>query len=156
MKLFLTILLFSILGVFFLQSSQDKNLPLSHIQSDTLDLKDYQWKNRLILLFTPSLENPLYQKQVKAFQSKLEDIKERDLLIFHFSEEEQKYQKSNFLSKTISRTYLKHFNLKKGQFYILLIGKDGGVKYQSKNFTLPSKIFQLIDSMPMRQAEMKN
>ena len=39
-------------------------------------------------------------------------------------------------------------------FWIVLIGKDGGVKLRSDDAGL-DQIFDLIDSMPMRQAEMR-
>ena len=38
---------------------------------------------------------------------------------------------------------------------IILIGKDGGTKMEKTEFDL-NYIFNLIDSMPMRQREMKN
>lgn len=40
-------------------------------------------------------------------------------------------------------------------FEILLIGKDGGVKKRWRSPALPEDVFSLIDSMPMRQAEMQ-
>ena len=36
---------------------------------------------------------------------------------------------------------------------IILIGKDGGIKMEKEEFDL-SAIYELIDSMPMRQQEM--
>ncbi len=40
-------------------------------------------------------------------------------------------------------------------FEILLVGKDGGVKLRRTNPVAPSEIIALIDTMPMRQSEMR-
>jgi hypothetical protein len=38
----------------------------------------------------------------------------------------------------------------------LLIGKDGGIKYESNQYVSLIQLFELIDSMPMRQDEMQD
>jgi hypothetical protein len=40
-------------------------------------------------------------------------------------------------------------------FTLLLIGKDGGEKLRSQNVVAPETLCRLIDSMPMRQEEMR-
>lgn len=40
-------------------------------------------------------------------------------------------------------------------FAVALLGKDGGVKLRSTEVVEPKMVFDLIDSMPMRQQEMK-
>ena len=40
-------------------------------------------------------------------------------------------------------------------FEVLLVGKDGRVKLRRENLVAPSEITALIDTMPMRQEEMK-
>jgi hypothetical protein len=39
---------------------------------------------------------------------------------------------------------------------VVLIGKDGGVKFKERFMVAPATIFDIVDSMPMRQAEIKN
>lgn len=41
-------------------------------------------------------------------------------------------------------------------FDLVLIGKDGGVKYRSHGVTNPDKIYTLVDQMPKRRSEMEN
>ena len=41
-------------------------------------------------------------------------------------------------------------------FRILLIGKDGGIKYESNRSVPLLYLFEMIDTMPMRQDEMQH
>jgi hypothetical protein len=47
------------------------------------------------------------------------------------------------------------FNLAKADFALLLIGKDGLEKLRSREVVSPETLFRLVDSMPMRQEEMR-
>lgn len=53
-------------------------------------------------------------------------------------------------------TEYKKYNVTPDQFTLLLIGKDGGEKFRSAKPVEIETIFRLIDSMPMRQAEMRS
>jgi hypothetical protein len=105
-------------------------------------LYDYRWKNRLLLIYANNQE--AISKQKNALDHQKEQVKERDLKIIFledFDIEEKAYLKKKF---TLVDT-----------FTIVLIGKDGGMKLKKKEFVEPQLIFDLIDTMPMRQAEMK-
>jgi len=49
----------------------------------------------------------------------------------------------------------KKFNAPAGRFTVILVGKDGGVKFKRHTRVKLSDIFALIDAMPMRQEEMR-
>ena len=78
--------------------------------------------------------------QRKAFEKNPEALTERDLLLFAV--------KTN--AKTLSK-----FSIKPDFEGVLLIGKDGGLKFQEPFPVNPKTIFDRIDSMPMRRAEMR-
>ena len=48
-----------------------------------------------------------------------------------------------------------YFKVKEDTFAVFLIGKDGGIKMRKEKVVPMEEIFRLIDSMPMRQAEMR-
>ena len=48
-----------------------------------------------------------------------------------------------------------NLSLSTSEFRLILIGKDGGIKLNSRKISL-EEIFSLIDKMPMRQEEMLN
>ena len=50
---------------------------------------------------------------------------------------------------------LNYFGLDPNQLAVILVGKDGTVKLREEHSVDPLAIFALIDTMPMRRAEMK-
>ena len=58
----------------------------------------------------------------------------------------------NIISNNLKQKKLTNINDQ--SLRILLIGKDGGIKYESSRSVSILRLFELIDSMPMRQDEM--
>ena len=81
-----------------------------------IELNQYLWKNRIILTFADDEDHPdLIKLKVKMKENECE-VLNRDLLHFHFSND----------GKTGN-----HITTNDKSFRILLIGKDGGIKYES-------------------------
>jgi len=104
------------------------------------------WKNRLIVLYSSTPHNQTYQRHKEWLNQTEKSLLERDLVIVECP--------ANTASKADVLYLTKHFKHNPEQFGIWLIGKDGGLKLSSKQATAPQQLFDLIDSMPMRQAEM--
>ena len=122
---------------------------------DKIRLKDYQWKNRLILAFSPSAEDTGYRAFTKDIALQDEEVIDRDLLVFHILETGEIRLGETSLP-TGSGDYLReNFSIRSGRFTVLLIGKDGGVKLRREGGVKLGEIFSLIDTMPMRQREMR-
>lgn len=116
---------------------------------------DYKWKNRILILSDRSLETKNMEAQLKVLQSKEEALQERDLLLF-LSTTEGVY-KPDGTKTTLSREDSQsRWNIQNDFTGLLLIGKDGGVKLKQDFVVAPKEIFDLIDGMPMRRAEMRN
>ena len=122
---------------------------------DTVNLVEYQWKNRLLLLFTPSPEGPVYIKLKEDLSRQEEEVLDRDLLIFHILESGETKLGNSPLPESSGDTLREKYSIKSGTFTILLIGKDGGVKLRREGRVELDEIFSVIDAMPMRQREMK-
>ena len=106
-----------------------------------IELNQYLWKNRIILTFADDEDHPDLKKLKVEMKENNCEILNRDLLHIHFSND----------GKTGKLT------IKNDQsFRILLIGKDGGIKYESNQYVSLIQLFELIDSMPMRQDEMQH
>ena len=106
-----------------------------------IELNQYLWKNRIILTFADDEDNAdLIKLKVEMKENNCE-ILNRDLLHFHFSND------GNIGNQTAMNDQ---------SFRILLIGKDGGNKYESNRSVSLNHLFELIDSMPMRQDEMQH
>lgn len=113
-------------------------------------LKDYQWKNRLLFVLNPNGNSPFSHPQLKAFEDHTAAIEERQLLIMVLHHGKLTDIHGNELKQDPGELPFKDF---KG---VVLIGKDGGVKLKEPFTVDPELIFNLIDSMPMRRAEIKN
>ena len=105
------------------------------------ELSRYLWKNRIILTFADDEGHPdLIKLKAEMNENKCE-ILNRDLMHFHFSND---HKTGNIITKNDQ------------SFRILLIGKDGGIKYESNRSVFLIQLFELIDSMPMRKNEMQD
>ena len=113
-------------------------------------LADYQWKNRLVFIVNPDGNDPLAHPQVESFRKFNNDITDREILVLVL------YQDMvidlNGEKQLIDAAEVPYNNFQG----VILIGKDGGVKLREEFFIEPSVIFTLIDSMPMRRAEMRS
>ncbi|MEZ2415916.1 DUF4174 domain-containing protein [Muriicola sp. E247] len=113
------------------------------------DLSAYRWKNRILLLCDSGEGLEKSKSQLQLFSSYQKGLEERDLIILIYDGNTIKDEKF----RTVSGVSKKEIEFE--QEGVFLIGKDGGVKLESGFYTEPITIFDLIDSMPMRRAEMR-
>ena len=99
------------------------------LTSDTTlpDLTAHQWRHRVVVIDTPSPQSIDYLRQTKALEVASAGLRERDVVIV-----------------TQAAT----------TFRVRLVGKDGGVKFTGNTPVDAVTLFDLIDVMPMRQAEL--
>jgi hypothetical protein len=117
-------------------------------------IKEHQWKNRVLLVFS-NPENENAKMQVSELMNQREELLERDLLLYQIDENniiELLTQNEIDYSPTLVCEYYK---VAPRECSIILIGKDGGIKLSKNRYVEPLEIFNLIDSMPMRQSEMR-
>jgi hypothetical protein len=122
---------------------------------DRVDLNVYQWRNRLLVLFAPSQDNQVYQSFKEQLKRGAQEIRDRDILIFHVIESGEGRLDDLPLNKEQARSLRKRFSIKMGQCKLILIGKDGEVKFQEELPVDLTDIFSIIDAMPMRQREIR-
>jgi hypothetical protein len=121
----------------------------------TIELGDYQWENRLVLIFAPTAQEPAYIEQAAAFADRDAAIVDRHLLIGQFPVDSTGLFAGQTVSVAGNAALREQFGVGAGDFAVLLIGKDGGVKLRSDVPLTADRIFATIDSMPMRQREMR-
>lgn len=112
-------------------------------------LEDFKWKNRIVLVF----EKGINSKGVVS-DSLLSQMQERKLAYFFIDEGYKSNVEVNF-SKSYLEDLKKRFNSEGNKGSWILIGLDGGVKMKGEGNLDWDLIFRTIDSMPMRQSEMK-
>lgn len=130
-------------GLFFLL------LSLVVFNMKPIEPRDLVWEKR-ILVISDSGAN-----EVDWFADELrEDLNERRLLVFVFSGKD--LVQSNFDQEINPDSFLRLLIPTKGKLTSwVLIGLDGGKKNEGQSSPNPDEIFRIIDSMPMRQSEIK-
>jgi len=121
-----------------------------------LDLDSLRWKNRVLVLFSPSESDASFRLQKQRLASSTEGVLERDLMVLEIMEPGQSRAGNQLLSEKSVQDIRKRLGLQAGTFQVLLIGKDGGVKLRSSEPVSTKDLFGLIDSMPMRRLEMES
>ena len=97
------------------------------LNAQAMNLDEYRWKNRLLIL-KGSPESVEYKEALRVLKKEKSALEERKLIVIEINKDEA--------------------------FSVELRGLDGGVKKRSHKFEL-DQILKLIDSMPMRQQELK-
>ncbi len=106
-----------------------------------LELKAYRDRNRVLLIFAPSLSDESYKEQKRLLEGAADGLRERDLVVLEPFEGEQ------------AKTLRDGFKVSDDSFAVVLIGKDGGEKERFSALVEPTRLFGLIDQMPMRRRE---
>ncbi len=119
------------------------------------DLKSYRWKNRLLLVFSPAESNPDFAAFDRSLTMQDPEVKDRDLIVFRVFEKDPSRLEKQPLAPEDADKLRRRFKAAPGRFTVILIGKDGGVKMVREHRAALAEIFDLIDSMPMRQQEMR-
>lgn len=123
---------------------------------DAQSLDTYRWKSRLILLFTPTPENPLYVEQMRLLKAQSAEFEERDVLFIALTPQ-GKYDETGCVSdESLARQYYQHFKPAEEQFELILVGLDSGEKLRAQNtLTQSFVLLELIDGMPMRRQQIR-
>lgn len=120
-------------------------------------LAEYRWENRLLILYSADSEDELIEIQEKHFRSDRNAYEERDLIVFHLTDDSFTNLTRKEIKKDVTVNSLKEQLFINGHdnFRVFLIGKDGGVKITSDKPLSNNIIFGTIDAMPMRRNEMR-
>jgi len=120
-----------------------------------MDLTPFRWKNRLLLLFVPDASAPEYVEQWDALNRHWTALIERDLLVVSIFETDGGDIDGEEISEADADALRGQFKVKEGWAAAILIGKDGTEKQRYPMPADPGKLMGLIDTMPMRQREMR-
>ncbi|NHF60792.1 DUF4174 domain-containing protein [Flavobacteriaceae bacterium TP-CH-4] len=130
---------------------------LIHFSQDThaQELADYQWSNRILVLVDTDHRSKALQSQLRLLQESSDDLVDRDLIIFLVDNTQIRNAKGEPIPMDREKV-LKTIQVKNDFSGVVLIGKDGGVKFKETFQVAPQQVFDLIDSMPMRRSELRN
>ena len=111
------------------------------LKGSEINLNDFLWINRPIVVLADSPGDPRFVEQMRLLREQLPDLKDRDVVVITDTEPSQK-------------TDLRQ-KLRPRGFMLVLIGKDGGIKLRKPSPWNVREISRIIDKMPMRRQEMR-
>jgi len=121
-------------------------------------LDPYRWAHRLVVLDFPSSAAESLSDVERQIRRTRAEIEDRDLLFFHVGELGRRGKTyATKLSDDEVRQVRRRLGLGESTSgpSLVLIGKDGGVKARQKRDFKLAEFYRLIDTMPMRQREMR-
>lgn len=136
-------------------ASEPTSIVVSTQAEITFNLRDQQWQHRVLLVFAPSEQSPVYQQQRQAWQSRTEAMEERDLKLVEVLAIADSRVDGQLISSASADRLRDQFRIAPEAFAVILIGKDGTEKQRFSQPVDLSRIFSTIDAMPMRQQEMR-
>jgi hypothetical protein len=121
----------------------------------SMDLTQFQWKNRLLFLFAEDANDPFFKNLQSQIMAQKAEVDDRDLIVFELPATGPARMGPTPLDRQQADSIRTHFDIPSNTFSLILVGKDGGIKLKREDRVDLSDVFGLIDSMPMRQGEMQ-
>lgn len=112
------------------------------LSGESLDLTEFLWIKRPLVVFADSPADPRYVQQMDFITQRLEDLAERDVIVLTDTSPD---------AQSDLRT-----TLRPRGFMIALIGKDGEIYLRKPLPWSVREITRAIDKLPMRQQEIRD
>ncbi len=112
-----------------------------NVKTMAKQISDLNWEKRVVIISFENKKEKIFLSSQKFIQENRCAVDDRNVQFIFF----EKFKNTEFeMPKFVSN-----------EFGIWLIGYDGSIKDYSKDDKIFSRLFNLIDSMPMRQNEIK-
>ncbi len=119
-------------------------------------LNEFRWQSRVIVLFSPSLDDPLFLQQYALLKDASDALRERKIVVVMVTPQGVHENTGIFLKESSSEYFYQRFSAQPYQLELSLVGLDGTEKFRAKNTVTPvSVLLELVDGMPMRQREIE-
>ena len=105
------------------------------------DLSEFKWKQRPVVVFADSADDPAFIEQIERLASGAEDLTERDVVVIVDTDPEAR---SDIRLKMRPRGFM-----------LTLVGKDANIKLRKPFPWSVREISRSIDKMPMRLREIR-
>ena len=132
-------------------------ISLSIMNAKNLD--ELRWNERVVIIYAPKGSEKQLGRQEALLRLHNVELTERDITQLVVRTPAESSAAADQLrgggTPAENAEIVKRFKLSGAGFTVLLIGKDGGEKLRSHEIVSPETLCQLIDSMPMRQEEMR-
>ena len=124
-------------------------------QSTMKPFSEFVWKNRVLVVFADDFDDEYYKNQIQILKADTIDLNERNLIVFGVSQTIVKTEYGDKADRITAKEVRDYYRITQGANSTILIGKDSGEKQRWSELIETVHIFSLIDTMPMRQLEMR-
>ena len=128
-------------GAFSGNAEELQVIDLAESRNASIDLNEFQWVNRLLVILADTANDPRYVEQMELLHQSPEDLIERDVIVIMDTDPSLESQ---------VRT-----RMRPRGFAIVLVGKDGQILLRKPFPWSLREISRAIDKLPMRQREMR-
>ena len=118
------------------------------------DLSSHRWENRLLLILVENTDKQEYQDQIAELSLEVDGVEDRKLLVYTIKPNEYATGLKKLAWTPTDDLYATYKKLE-GEFEVILIGLDGGIKLRQAELLKNDKLFAFIDAMPMRRNELR-
>ena len=113
-----------------------------NVETMAKQISDLNWEKRVVIISFENKKEEIFLSSQKFIQENRCAVEDRNIQFIFF----EKFKNTEFeMPKFVSN-----------EFGIWLMGYDGSIKDYSKDDKIFLRLFNLIDSMPMRKNEMKH
>jgi hypothetical protein len=123
------------------QTASGAEEPVLIQPGDESNLNDFLWKNRVIVIFSDSPEDPRFQEQMDRLRDGQAELLDRDAVVLTDTD-------------PAARSSLRK-KLRPRGFMLVLVGKDGGVKLRKPHPWTVRELSRSIDKFPDRLREVE-
>jgi hypothetical protein len=115
----------------------------------------YRGKKRPLLLFAKDAEDERLRRQLSAVEATRDRFDERDMVLIVVLDAGPSRVEGQPLAAEDAARLRAAYAVEGSAFAVWLVGKDGEVKRSSRDVVSMDALYAQIDSMPMRQEEMR-
>ncbi|AZV80471.1 DUF4174 domain-containing protein [Parasedimentitalea marina] len=142
MKPFLALVLAAFLPVTVTaQEATETGAPALIQPGNESDLTEYLWKNRPVVVFADSPDDPRFHEQIERLSQGAEALFDRDVVVLVDTD-------------PAANSVLRQ-KLRPRGFVLVLVGKDGGVKLRKPSPWTVRELSRTIDKFPSRLREVE-
>ena len=117
-------------------------------------MPELTWERRVLLVFAPDRQDAELRRQNTMLAAIGDGLVERDMIVIRAFADDRVAVDGHMHAQSAASFY-RRFDVDRGEFRVILVGKDGGVKLDRKLAVSGDELFALIDAMPMRRFEMQ-
>ncbi|MEM8599236.1 MAG: DUF4174 domain-containing protein [Bacteroidota bacterium] len=120
------------------------------------DEAEHRWQHRLVYIFAPSDTLDAFAATLDRFEAQSAAVAERDGVVLVLPHQGTPRQLgTGLLQRDVGPTLRSRYGIADEEAVLVLVGKDGTEKARYALPADPADVFARIDTMPMRQREMR-